>query len=86
MAAVRRGSGNMTKKLRISGPGAADFLTSEGGIDQPETDPAKGMAQTRDEGVINDATTLEPDLDAPDPAVTRERGVTPPGRDERRSE
>ena len=74
------------KKLRISGPEAADFLTSEGGIDFPETDPAKGMAQTRDEGVINDETTLEPDLDAPDPAVTRERGVTPPGRDEQRNE
>lgn len=74
------------KKFRISGPGAADFLTSEGGIDFPETDPAKGMAQTRDEGVINDETTLEPDLEAPDPAVTRERGVTPPGRYEQRNE
>jgi hypothetical protein len=76
----------MTKKLRISGPGAADFLTAQGGIDFPETEPSKGSAQaTRDEGVINDATTLEPDLDAPDPAVTRERGVTPPGRDEPRN-
>ena len=44
------------------------------------------MTQTRDEGVINDAVTLEPDLDAPDPTVTRELGVTPPGRDEPRSE
>ena len=77
------------KQFRISGPGAADFLTSEGGIDFPETDPAKGMAQTRNEGVINDETTLEPDLEAPDPDATREQsigGAIPTGRGERRSE
>lgn len=75
------------KKLEISGPGAADFLTSQGGLDRPETDPSKGMAQTRDEGiVIDEGETLVPDLDAPDPTVTRERGVTPPGRGEQRSE
>jgi hypothetical protein len=74
----------MSKKFRISGPGAADFLTAEGGVDLPETDASKGMSQTRDDALVNDAT-LEPDLDAPDPAVTRERGVTPPGRDEPRS-
>ena len=77
----------MTKKLRISGPGAADFLTAPGGVDFPETDPSKGASQANQgEGVINDATTLEPALDSPDPAVTRERGVTPPGRDEPRNE
>lgn len=77
----------MTKKLRISGPGAADFLAAQGGTDFPETGQSKGSTQaTRDEGVINDATTLEPDLDAPDPTVTRERGVTPPGRVEPRNE
>jgi hypothetical protein len=70
----------MTKKFRISGPGAADFLTAQGGLDFPETDPSKGMAQTRDEGVIDDATTLEPDLDPPDPAVEREREIIPPDR------
>jgi hypothetical protein len=32
------------KKLKISGPGAADFLTAPGGIDFPETDPSKGSA------------------------------------------
>lgn len=74
----------MSKKFRISGPGAADFLTAEGGVDLPETDASKGMSQTRDDAIVEDAT-LEPDLDAPDPAVTRERGVTPPGRDEPRS-
>jgi hypothetical protein len=76
----------VTKKFRITGPGAADFLTAQGGVDFPETDTSKGMAQTRDEGVVNDGAALEPDLDAPDPTVTRERGVTPPGRDESRNE
>jgi hypothetical protein len=77
----------MSKKFEITGPGAADFLTSQGGLDRPETDPSKGMTQTRDDGVVvNDADTLVPNLDAPDPAVTRERGVTPPDRDEQRSE
>jgi hypothetical protein len=75
------------KKFEISGPGAADFLTSQGGLDRPETDSSKGMTQTRDEGtVVNEVDTLVPNLDAPDPTVTRERGVTPPGRDERRNE
>jgi len=74
------------KKLKISGPGAADFLTAEGGLDLPETDASKGMTQTRDEGIVNDASTLEPDLEAPDPAVTRERSIIPSDRDERRSE
>jgi hypothetical protein len=75
------------KKFEISGPGAADFLTSQGGLDRPETDPSKGMTQTRDERtVVNEVDTLVPNLDAPDPTVTRERGVTPPGRDERRNE
>ena len=74
------------KKFKISGPGAADFLTAEGGLDLPETDPNKGMTQTRDEGVLDDARTLEPDLEAPDPAVTREREVTPPNRGGQRSE
>ena len=78
----------MTKKSRISGPGAADFLTAQGGVDFPETDSSKGMAQTRDEGVVN-AADLEPDLEAPDPDSTREQsieGAIPRGRDEQRSE
>ena len=62
-------------------------LAVESGLDRPETDPSKGMTQTRDDGmVVNDAETLVPNLDAPDPTVTRERGVTPPGRDEQRNE
>ena len=74
------------KKSIITGPGAADFLTAPGGIDLPETDPSKGMAQTRDEGMLSDARTLEPDLEPPDPSVQREREVIPPDRDEPRSE
>lgn len=79
----------MTKKSRISGPGAADFLTSQGGIDRPETDSSKGMGQTRDEGLLDNAADLEPDLEAPDPDATREQsigGAIPTGRGERRSE
>ena len=73
------------KKFEITGPGAADFLTSQGGLDRPETDQSKGMGQTREDGVTDDVE-LVPNLDAPDPTVTRERGVTPPGRDEQRNE
>jgi hypothetical protein len=79
----------VTKKSRISGPGAADFLTSQGGVDRPETDPSKGMAQTRDEGLLDNDADLEPDLEAPDPDTTREQsigGAIPTGRGERRSE
>jgi hypothetical protein len=76
---------NVDKKSTISGPGASDFLTAEGGIDFPETDASKGMGQTRDEDLVGNAAELEPDLDAPDPATERERTI-PPGRDEPRSE
>ena len=76
----------MPKKLKISGPGAADFLTAPGGIDFPETDPAKGSGQaTRGEALTDDAQALEPDLEAPDPVTERERDVTPPGRGGRRN-
>ena len=44
------------KKMKIGGPGAADFLTAPGGIDFPETEPTKGTAQaTRGEGLVDDA-------------------------------
>jgi hypothetical protein len=78
----------VTKKSRISGPGAADFLTAQGGVDFPENDSSKGTGQPRDEGIVNDAADLEPDLEAPDPSSTREQsigGAIPPGRDERRN-
>jgi hypothetical protein len=74
------------RKLKISGPGAADFLTAPGGIDTPETEPSKGSAQaTRGEGLVDDPGALEPDLEAPDPALEREREVIPPDRGGRRN-
>ena len=76
----------MRKKLKISGPGAADFLTAPGGIDFPETDPSKGSAQaTRGDSLLDDPEALEPDLEPPDPALEREREIIPPGRGGRRS-
>ena len=57
----------VAKKFKISGPGAADFLGTPGGLDRPETDPSKGMTQTREEGIVNDVEQLEPDLEPPDP-------------------
>jgi hypothetical protein len=78
---------NKSKKLRISGPGAADFLTAPGGIDFPETDPSKGSAQaTRGEAAVDQAGALEPDLEPPDPAKEREREIIPPDRGGRRNE
>ena len=75
-----------TKKTTISGPGAADFLTAAGGVDLPETDPSKGMTQTRDENLVGAADELEPQLEAPDHDRERERTIIPPDRGERRSE
>src|SRR3954464_705023 len=69
------GEASVTKKFKISGPGASDFLTAGGGVDFPETDSSKGMSQTRDAGVVNGAAQLEPDLEAPDPATTREQSI-----------
>lgn len=58
---------DVKKKFKISGPGAADFLTAPGGVDLPETDPSKGMTQTREDGIVSDGEQLEPDLEPPDP-------------------
>ena len=77
----------MPKKLKISGPGAADFLSAPGGIDFPETEPSKGTAQaTRGKGLTDDPKTLEPDLEPPDPVQEREREIIPPDRGGRRNE
>lgn len=48
-------------KLAITGPGAADFLTAQGGLDTPESG-TKGMGQTRDEGLLSDPRRLAPRL------------------------
>jgi len=61
-------------ELTISGPGAADFLTAPGGIDRPESSTSKGMAQTRDEGILSDATRLSPRPGPDTEAVPGERG------------
>jgi len=50
------------RKFTISGPGAADFLTSPGGEDRPGTSASKGMSQTRGESITSDARNLEPGL------------------------
>jgi hypothetical protein len=47
-------------KRTISGPGAADFLSSGGGEDRPGTSPTKGMGNTRDGSDITDPGNLEP--------------------------
>ena len=59
----------------ISGPGAADFIASPGGLDMPENDPSKGTGALRGEGLV-DRERLVPNLDEPDP--TSERQVLTP--------
>jgi hypothetical protein len=66
---------DVTKKFTISGPGASDFLTAQGGLDKPETDQSTGLTQSGENGLANDATQLEPDLEPEDPATARERTV-----------
>jgi hypothetical protein len=65
----------VANKRTISGPGAADFLTATGGTDFPETDPAKGTAQLRDKGLVDDPRNFEPELEPPDEALERERTI-----------
>ncbi len=47
------------RKRTISGPGAADFLTSPGGLDTPESG-GKGTSQLRDEAMTDDARRFVP--------------------------
>ena len=49
-------------RLVISGPGAADFLTAQGGIDQPGA--GKGTSNLKDQGIADDTPRLEPALEA----------------------
>lgn len=73
------------QKRRISGPGAADFLTAQGGEDIPGVSPSKGETEVQDETPLTDARNLEPGF-ADDADVTppsRERG-TPRGRTDER--
>lgn len=51
-------------KRTISGPGAADFIAAQGGIDFPEDAPDKGTGQLRDDQAIaGDDARLTPDLE-----------------------
>jgi hypothetical protein len=71
------------RKRRISGPGAADFLTAPGGEDLPGVSPSKGDREIAGEAPLTDARNLEPDLTDDGDAVphNKERGV-PRGRNE----
>ena len=71
------------KKRRISGPGAADFLSAPGGEDLPGISPSKGETEMAGDAPLTDPRNLEPDLGNDRDAVPhhRERG-TPRGRDE----
>jgi hypothetical protein len=46
----------------ISGPGAADFLTAQGGEDRPAFSSDKGMSATRGDSEITDPRKLVPRL------------------------
>ena len=74
------------RKRRISGPGAADFLTAPGGEDLPGVSPSKGETETAGDAPLTDPRNLEPDLTDDRDAAPRnkERGV-PRGRDEQES-
>ena len=76
----------MPKKLKISGPGAADFLTAPAGsiFRKPirQKGPRKPPVATAS---LDDPAALEPDLDPPDPALEREREIIPPDRGEPRN-
>ena len=51
-------------KRTISGPGAADFIGAQGGIDFPENAADKGTGQLRnDEALTTEDGRLTPDLE-----------------------
>jgi hypothetical protein len=66
------------RKFTISGPGAADFLASEGGLDRPGASASKGMGQTRDESPLSDSRNLVPRPGPDTEAEPGERGSTAP--------
>jgi hypothetical protein len=63
------------KRRRISGPGAADFLTAQGGVDRPGID--KGDAALRGDQVVG-IDRLVPDLESDDNPSHSERTVYQP--------
>jgi hypothetical protein len=60
-------------RIAITGPGAADFLTAQGGLDRPESGLGKGTSQTREEGILGDPRRLAPRLGPDDEAFPGER-------------
>ena len=70
---------------RVSGPGAADFLTAAGGLDRPETDPAKGtnLREEASSSVSAAGRRLEPDLEPPENQKERWIGTDAPDSDDR---
>jgi hypothetical protein len=51
-------------KRTVTGPGAADFVTAQGGIDVPENSTDKGTGQLRgDQAIAGDGSRLQPDLE-----------------------
>ena len=60
-------------KRTISGPGAADFIAAPGGVDTPESDPAKGTRGASVEPSLLDERRLTPDLDEPRDTTERQR-------------
>jgi hypothetical protein len=59
-------------RREITGPGASDFLAASGGLDTPETDPAKGARAAGEGGALTDERRLTPNLDEPSPTTERE--------------
>ena len=68
--ASNTGTDARPRRREISGPGAADFLTAQGGLDLPESDPAKGTNVVRGDSALTDEP-LAPHLDDPDPHTER---------------
>jgi hypothetical protein len=66
------------QKRTISGPGASDFLASEGGEDRPGTSPTKGMGSLREESDLTNPRNLVPRLG---PDTEAEPGERPSGAD-----
>jgi len=64
-------------KHKISGPGAADFLTASGGIDRPEAAPDKGTGILREETHFTDPRNLT--LESEDDVRAKEQPGTPEG-------
>jgi hypothetical protein len=66
------------QKRTISGPGASDFLTAQGGEDLPETSTDKGTDIGREASPIVDARNLEIAVPDDDEVPKGERTIYTP--------